>query len=110
MKWSQFLLYLSSIYMLYYSINFLFDFLRFKRYERQVPEDETIFFAGEVEPTLVVTQDEPVEVAKPPSVNPVIISSYPIEDLQSTGGVSLKELFELAKQDVIQLTRPIPFV
>jgi len=93
MNWTKFLLWLGSIYLAYYGAVILWDFLR----GRSLPADEKPFelsFEDELQTVREVTAPEP--------------EIYDASVL-SSGGVSLKQLFSLAREEAIEYTRPVSF-
>jgi hypothetical protein len=93
MTWIKFALTLSGIYAIYYAAVILWDFLRGKKQ----PADER---------SHVITFEEHTEPRKETSeVHPEIYDS----SVLSSGGVSLKQLFSLARAEAIEFTRPVSF-
>ena len=93
MNWMKFILWLSVIYITYYGAVLLWDFLR----SRKLPADENSHIISFVEDA------EPVqEIAAP---KPEIYDA----SVLSSGGVSLKQLFSLAREEAIEYTRPVSY-
>lgn len=93
MNWTKFVLWLSFIYIAYYGAIILWDFLR----SRKLPADEKSFeisFEEDAEPV------REVAAPKPEVYDASVLSS---------GGVSLKQLFTLAREEAIEFTRPVSF-
>ncbi|WP_312338090.1 hypothetical protein [Sphingobacterium sp.] len=106
MNWIQFTLYLSALYLGYYGLNLMYDFYHNNESgnePKNVGHGEISF--PEFHPsTKVDLPDEDI-----PDVsfeNAGAITSGPIE---SSGGVSIKELFSLAQNDLIEFTKAIAY-
>ncbi|MEN5057142.1 hypothetical protein [Sphingobacterium kitahiroshimense] len=118
MNWTTFLLTLTLAYAAYYGFNLLFDLLHARRPPASNDSDEVLFFEEHTEPQLIDYQEEPEaitlrepeaqEVPQPPTRKngPQEIASSIIH---ATGAVGLKQLFNLAKEDLIEHTRAIPY-
>jgi hypothetical protein len=109
MNWTQFILWLSLAYFIYYLLNLLFDLLRPRSKSAENSGLEELTFSEEHEPETVVENDVQKEEKKLQALNPnnrQAISSGPIS---ATGGVSLKQLFFLAQSDLIEFTKTIPY-
>ena len=110
MNWNQFLTYLSAVYVLYYTGTILFDYLRSRRQPTVREHDDELFFSDDAVPRLVVPEEyETDPLPEQHTSKPGIFSSIPGGLMESTGGVSIKELFDLAKIDAIEYTKAIPF-
>jgi hypothetical protein len=93
MTWIKFALLLSGIYAIYYTTLISWDFLRSKNH----PADEKFH---------VITFEEHHEpVREIPEGGTEIYDS----SVLSSGGVSLKQLFNLARAEAIEFTRPVSF-
>ena len=93
MTWIKFLLWLSGIYSLYYAGMLAFDGL----------------LAGRIaveDPAPVLTFTEEHQVKRP---EPGLTQQAPVSSLFSSGGLSLKQLFNLAREEAIEYTRPVSF-
>jgi len=110
MSWTNFLIVIFIVYLVYYLLNLLFDlFLSSRLADSEIEEDE-LFFTETFAPELISLEEktEQADVAdagkggRPAS----FISSGPIS---SSGGVGLKQLFSLAKDNLIEHTRAIPY-
>jgi hypothetical protein len=93
MTWMKFALWLSGIYIIYYSALISWDLLRGGRKLGDV-RSHALSFEEEIEP-VKATAD----------VVPNIYDS----SVLSSGGVSLKQLFNLAREEVIEYTRPVSY-
>ena len=109
MNWTQFLLSLAAVYALYYLLNVVFDLLRSRGQPAAEEGQDELVFSEEHEPRQI-SSDEPlatqVQNQEAELKSRQAISSGP---LQSTGGVSLKQLFSLAQSDLIEYTKAIPY-
>lgn len=112
MSWTNFLIVILIVYLVYYALNLLFDLLISPNTGSQgeIAEDE-LFFSQTFSPELI-SLEEKMETAttgsdKADDTRPAsIISPGPIG---SSGGVGLKQLFSLAKDNLIEHTRAIPY-
>lgn len=106
MNWIQFTLYLSTLYLGYYGLNLMYDFYRNNKLgnePKNVRNGEISF--PEIHPsTKVELPDE--EIPNDNFENDGAITSGPIE---SSGGVSIKELLSLAQNDLIEFTKAIAY-
>lgn len=89
----KFTLWLSIIYLAYYGAIILWDFLR----SRKMPGDEQSHVLSFEEDIIPVKEAAP---AKPEIYDASVLSS---------GGVSLKQLFSLAREEAVEYTRPVSF-
>ena len=109
MNWTQFLLSLAAVYSLYYLLNVLFDLLRSRGQPAAEGGQDELVFSEEHPPRQVSADEPPAGAAQGPVAelkSKQAISSGP---LQSTVGVSLKQLFSLAQSDLIEYTKAIPY-
>ncbi|MBD1385871.1 hypothetical protein IDJ75_11320 [Mucilaginibacter rigui] len=93
MNWIKFALWLSAIYFSYYGTLILWDILRGKKQ----PYDEkshTLSFEEDIEPIRETAEEENR------NFNSSVLSS---------GGVTLKQLFNLAREEAIEYTRPVSY-
>ncbi|MGY3212442.1 hypothetical protein [Mucilaginibacter sp. HD30] len=93
MTWIKFLLCLSGVYLLYYAAIISWDLLR----NRNPPDESSaavITFEDAAEPVKKVTDDE---------------QGLYNNSVLSSGGVSLRQLFTLARADAVEFTRPVSF-
>jgi len=93
MTWMKFALSLSGIYLIYYAAVILWDMLRSGKKPGENRSHELSF----------VEHNEPVKESPEPL--PQIYDS----SVLSSGGVSLKQLFNLAREEVIEYTRPVSY-
>lgn len=89
----KFVLWLSIIYSAYYGALILWDLLR----SRKLPADERSHMISFEDDKETVTDIAP---PKPEVYDASVLSS---------GGVSLKQLFNLAREEAIEFTRPVSF-
>jgi hypothetical protein len=93
MNWIRFALWLSALYFAYYGAVICWDFLR----SSKLPEDEKsheLSFEEHSEP-----------IREIPDTEPQIYDS----SILSSGGVSLKQLFNLAREEAIEYIRPVSY-
>ncbi|WP_316777934.1 hypothetical protein [Pedobacter antarcticus] len=109
MNWTQFLLSLAAVYSLYYLLNVLFDLLKSRGQPATDNGQDELVFSEDHQPRQV-SADEPTAGAAPGTdAEPKSRQSISSGPLQSTGGVSLKQLFSLAQSDLIEYTKAIPY-
>lgn len=106
MNWTQFLLSIAAIYSFYYVLNVLFDLFRSQGYSSTQAGQEELVFSEETTAQQVGPGEAPVETKPGAAAVRQVISSG---SLQSTGAVSLKQLFSLAQSDLIEYTKAIPY-
>ena len=100
MNWFHFLTWIAALYSIYYLALILFDYSRNKR-PRSLESGE-LTFTENILPKNIghlpeTTESPPKQAAKPESA---IIAS---------GGVSLKNLFGLCREEAIIYTKPVSF-
>lgn len=105
MTWTQFLTAIAVIYAIYYVLNLLADILKSRKSGVENSDTEELFFREDIKPELVAPNEEPLDEA-PLDSEPMPHQEPPI---QSTGGVSIRQLFALAKNDLIEYTKAIPY-
>lgn len=94
MNWLHFSLWVCGIYMLYYLVIILTDLARARSPTQAVIHE--LSFSGDVRPELLKAEDH-APAAKPQ------------QSMISSGGVSLKETFGLARKDMLVYTRAVSF-
>lgn len=109
MNWTQFILSLAGIYLIYYLLNLLFDLLRPRPNAGKNSGQQELTFFEDHQPEIVMDEVDEGEVVKYEAELPESRQAMPSGILQSTGGVSLKQLFSLAQSDLIEFTRTIPY-
>jgi len=108
MSWINFLTAIFIVYLIYYSLNLVFDlFLSPGAPAVEISEDE-LFFTQTHTPELITAERkaEPVAEESVQEKTPVFFPSGP---MNASGGVGLKQLFSLAKDNLIEHTRSIPY-
>lgn len=93
MTWFKFLLWLAGLYIIYYVIVMLIDIARGKKTDAVDGWTKELHFDGGFVPERVGHEDA-VEAENPVS---------------ALGGVTLKELFDLAKAQSVEYTRGVSF-
>lgn len=113
MTWTNFLLILLVIYLTYYGLNVLFDLFMARKQPAYESDQDVLFFNEGVSPELITYEEEsetPVQLSEPENQESKMTKSdFSTGLLKTTGGVSIKELFNLAKDDLIEYTRAIPY-
>ena len=89
----KFALTLGAVYLIYYALIIAWDFLRSKKLPAE-DHSHVITFEDHHEPVREVTEPE-AEIYD--------------SSVLSSGGVSLKQLFNLARAEAIEFTRPVSF-
>lgn len=97
MTWLSFFLWLTSLYCLYYLLNILFDWSRQGPQNKGAEVQELSFIENQTAEkiNLIVEKPKLDAVAQPVS--------------KGLGGVSMKNLFELARTESINLTSSVSF-
>lgn len=100
MNWFHFLSWVAGLYLVYYLALILFDYARNKR--PKTLDSGELTFTEDIQPKKIEHLPDKTESPPPPaskSGSPVI----------SSGGVSLKNLFGLCREEAIIYTRPVSF-
>lgn len=107
MNFIQFSIYLSAFYLAYYGLNVLYDIFILKAPESTTKKTgiKEISF-GHVAAPIRVADTSEEQYPEEEFHTPGSLSSGAVE---STGGVSIKELFSLAQNDLIEFTKAIPY-
>ncbi|RVT99724.1 hypothetical protein EOD41_14870 [Mucilaginibacter limnophilus] len=95
MTWIQFTGWISSLYICYYLVILVLDNRRLQHNKTGEAMSEVLTFPGEEIPQVVSPIETPAQKAQP--------------DVISSGGVTLKSLFTLAREEAIIYTRPVSF-
>ncbi|NCD68283.1 hypothetical protein [Mucilaginibacter agri] len=93
MTWLKFALWMGGIYLIYYAAVLLWDFLRSGK-QPDAERSHELSFEEHIEPVREIAGSTP--------------EIYDASVL-SSGGVSLKQLFNLAREEVIEYTRPVSY-
>lgn len=117
MNWTSFLITLALIYLAYYGLNLLYDLLTARRPPGSESTGDVLFFDEDVRPEIIEPADDPLpQTATEPSepdTPPPAAAAPPAGGLSgkvlSTGAVGLKELFNLAKDNLIEYTGDISY-
>jgi len=119
MNWTTFLLTLTLIYLAYFGVNLLYDLLSLRKPPKEKESDEILFFEEDIKPQLIIPKEEQQQDMDDFSIhknevqeadgfrNHQVYESF--NPMQSTGAVALKELFNLAKNDLIEYTGAINY-
>ena len=106
MNWLHFSIWVSGVYLLYYLVVILLDVAASKRAPAANTNSGELTFSEPVQPKQL--QHEPDEEVLPAETTKA--AERPRSGVTATGGVSLKDFFNLAKQESIIYTRPVSFV
>ena len=115
MNWTNFLVILTFSYLAYYGLNLLYDL--FISHKGSVPgtTDDTLIFEEDIQPQLIeypvpsIKTNEPPEKETIQNISSTKIGRQATGNLMSTGAVSIRELFNLAKNNLIEHTSTIPY-
>ncbi|QPH38662.1 hypothetical protein [Pedobacter endophyticus] len=108
MSWINFLTVIFIVYLVYYCLNLLFDlFLSPRIPNGDISEDE-LFFTETHTPELI-TANRTIDPVKEEAEKEKPIVFFPSGPTNASGGISLKHLFSLAKNNLIEHTRTIPY-
>lgn len=108
MSWIDFLTVIFIVYLVYYCLNLFFDLFFSPRVPIGEMSEDELFFTQTHTPELITAEKkaEPVfdeaEKEKP-------LVYFPSGPINASGGISLKHLFSLAKDNLIEHTRAIPY-
>ncbi|KRT17745.1 hypothetical protein ASU31_00150 [Pedobacter ginsenosidimutans] len=108
MSWINFLTVIFIVYLVYYCLNLFYDLFLSPRVPLgEICEDE-LFFTETYTPELITAKKmvEPV-FEDPEREKPIVY--FPSGPINASGGISLKHLFSLAKDNLIEHTRTIPY-
>jgi len=111
MSWTNFLIVIFIVYLIYYLLNLIFDLFLSPRVSKGEDAEDELFFTKTFTPELITLEERVVEepvVAETEKVetSTSFISTGPVS---SSGGIGLKQLFSLAKNNLIEHTRAIPY-
>jgi hypothetical protein len=104
MNWIHFSIWVAGLYLLYYLVVILLDVAASKRAPAANAGSGELTFSETVQPKQL--QHEPEEEAVAETTK---TAERPRSGVTATGGVSLKDFFNLAKQESIIYTRPVSF-
>jgi len=110
MTYTTFLLILLQIYLVYYALNIAYDLVMTRKESGEKIDTNELFFEDDGVPELIIDdelEDKAVVQNNLPAeqIQPAISSGI----LNSTGAVDIKQLFALAKDDLIECTKAIPY-
>ena len=110
MNWLHFTLWVAAIYLLYYLVNILVDIAGNGRSPTNKSLSDELTFSEHSEPKQLFHEAEnDVAGVKTGGVKDTGIKIKPEPEVMSSGGVSLKDIFNLARQESIIYTRPVSF-
>lgn len=115
MNWTNFLLILTLSYLSYYGLNLLYDLFMGRKSSSPTRKDDMLFFEEDIQPQIITyspgpTADQALEENEPIAATMLPKTSRTLSgNVFSTGAVSLKELFNLAKNNLIEHTSSIPY-
>lgn len=115
MNWTNFLVFLTLAYLTYYGLNLLYDLLMGRKPSSPKKNQDTLIFEEDIQPEIltyapseipeqIVAEDEPIVSTTLPKA-----SQGTAGNVFSTGAIGLKELFSLAKNNLIEYTSAIPY-
>ncbi len=100
MNWLHFLNWVAGLYLIYYLAHILFDYSRNRRPHASFSGELT--FTEDISPKKI--EHLPDKTESPPKQAPKTESA-----IIGSGGVSLKNLFSLCREEAIIYTRPVSF-
>ncbi|MBT2560119.1 hypothetical protein J7E50_02640 [Pedobacter sp. ISL-68] len=112
MNWLQFFLWITGVYTLYYLVVILLELKGNVRLAVGKAMSNELTFNESTEPQLIEAQDDVLTVinpAAPGSGKPIKAGPKAAPEVISSGGVSLKNMFTLAREEAIIYTRPVSF-
>ncbi|MGB3108281.1 hypothetical protein [Sphingobacterium siyangense] len=115
MNWTNFLVILTFSYLAYYGLNLLYDLFISHKGSPSGTTDDTLIFEEDIQTQLIeysgtsIITDESPEKETIPTISSPKTARQVTGNLMSTGAVSIKELFNLAKNNLIEHTSTIPY-
>ncbi len=115
MNWTNFLLILTLSYLFYYGLNLLYDLFMNRKPYSSPGKDDTLFFEEDIQPQIITYTPSPAADQAEEEIEPIVATVLPKTsrnisgNVFSNGAVSLKELFNLAKNNLIEHTSTIPY-
>ncbi|WP_262245824.1 hypothetical protein [Parapedobacter soli] len=121
MNWTTFLITLTLAYLAYYGLNLLYDLLVARKLPKADSADEVLYFDEDATPQIIEPSDTPAPDIGPatapqsesPEPEPSAAPPAPPQGLSgklwSTGAVGIKELFGLAKDNLVEYTGDISY-
>jgi len=109
MNWTQFSLNLLTLYFLYYMLNICFDLIKSGKRDVTDPTQDELVFSEEHQPKRIQPEQNFAELSTTPNIESNTRQAISSGKIQTTGGVSLKELFSLAQSNLIEYTKAIPY-
>lgn len=110
MTWLQFLLWVTGIYILYYLLMILIDSAGGARARAGQAMSQELTFAEYHEPEkLAHIEEVPDAVSGDTPKTTMVLKPQGEPETISSGGVSLRELFSLAREEAIVYTHPVSF-
>ncbi|TDS06582.1 hypothetical protein [Sphingobacterium paludis] len=113
MSWTTFTLSLVLAYLIYYVMNLLYDRWLAGKVGVTAPTEEKLYFEDDVVPELITLEEPDHEEESTGSVAAMQSAPAPSTAIssvaESTGGVTMDELVRLAKDNLIEHTRAIPY-
>ncbi|SDF11746.1 hypothetical protein SAMN05216464_11320 [Mucilaginibacter pineti] len=107
MTWTSFAVILLLCYLAYYGLNLLFDLVIHKPPAAEYAAHEELVFQESFPPQQIAYQAEEPLVSDAEAETPATaISSGPVH---GTGAVGILQLLSLAKDDLIEYTKAIPY-
>ncbi|WP_316738456.1 hypothetical protein [Pedobacter aquatilis] len=115
MTWREFLVAIAAFYLVYYTMNIIYDLLCTPTAEEKALGDEALYFTEHIPPELILPSEDKASEAE--SDNPANISNgesvaipgFSSGPIQASGGVSMKEMIGLAKANAFEFTKAIPY-
>ncbi|MEI2273591.1 hypothetical protein OHD16_15690 [Sphingobacterium sp. ML3W] len=115
MNWTNFLVTLTFSYLAYYGLNLLYDLFISDKGSSSTTTEDTLIFEESIQPQLIeyappsLMADETSEKETIQTINSQKNARQATGNLISTGAVGIRELFNLAKNNLIEHTSTIPY-
>lgn len=109
MNWTQFLLSLLTFYFLYYLPNIFFDLMKSRNRNVEDRTQDELVFSEEHRPKQIQPDKNFADPFQSSTIESNTRQALSSGKIQTTGGVTLKELFSLAQSNLIEYTKAIPY-
>src|SRR3546814_12761191 len=105
MTWTQFLTAIAVVYAIYYALNLLSDIMKSWKSGGENSDTEELFFREDVKTEMVAPNEESFDETSQDS------GPRPAQGqlIQATGGVRIKQILELDRNDINEITKTINY-
>jgi len=108
MSWTHFLFWLGAAYALYYSLNLAYDRSKSFKNSEQGDQEGILYYSAE-EPVLLEAEPAENQVIESPALVTPLADYLSSGTTGSTSAVSLNYIQELARQELIEYKKKIPY-